>query len=388
MGGFISIKNRLFNFKFRDNALKNHLENKNISHYLFKYDLLEYDLKRIYQSFTLSYFTHSKRLNEDAVDLDELRNYESIEKLDKNHASVLIKKFKLRVSIDKNNDFSDEIIISDIYDFDLDNLSHEESLIKIAIVKDNADLWINNGKLDKYDFIFTIQEYSDYLKENNFTAYVIEDNCTYLQFKNILNLLFMRRKIKFYNFITNKFNYVFPKVKNYFKIFHSEFYDEEWYKTTYDIPGNTDPVFHYLMVGYLKGYNPGQDFDSLTYYEIHKDVAQKELNPLIHYEIYGRKENRKLHFENDKTEEYYFILNSPYFDEDWYEKEYEISNHYLNPANHYLKIGFKKGYNPGPNFDNEEYYQCNPDVKEVGMNPLLHYEQYGRDENREIHFSD
>ena len=51
---------------------------------------------------------------------------------------------------------------------------------------------------------------------------------------------------------------------------------------------------------------------------------------------------------------------------------------------HFLNIGYVKGYNPGPDFIIQEYFECNPDVKRHGMNPLLHYERYGRKENRII----
>ena len=81
---------------------------------------------------------------------------------------------------------------------------------------------------------------------------------------------------------------------------------------------------------------------------------------------------------------YEFIAKSPYFNESWYKNEYNIPDD-VDCAEHYLKIGFAKLYNPSNEFSTYEYYECNKDVKDHIMNPLLHYEKYGRNEQREIH---
>ena len=358
----------------------------NISHYLFSYDLLEFDFKRVYQSFNVSYFTKDDKLLSKFYNLDELRDYESVEDDKK---SIIIKKFKLRVSIDEKSYFSNDIIISNDYLFDFMNVSHSDSLIKIALVHDNVDKWIESGNLKDYDFIFTVnKEYVSLLKEKNKQVYIVNGKSIYLQLKNILNLLYMRKKEKFYYFINNRFNYVFPKKRNYFKILHSEFYDEEWYKREYDISDNIDPVLHYLIIGYLKGFNPSPDFDSWNYYNLNSDVKSADFNPLLHYEMYGRKENRKYQFtKEEKNVEYFTISNSSYYDKEWYVENYDIPND-IDPVNHYLNEGYKKGFNPGPNFSTNEYYECNRDVKNRDMNPLLHYELYGQFENRKIRLSD
>lgn len=358
------------------------MKESNISHYLFTYDLLEFDFKRVYQSFNVSYFTKDDGLLTKFYNPDELRDYESVE-ADKKR--ILIKKFKLRVSIEKKFNISEDIIISDDYLFDFINVSHSDSLIKIAIVHDNVDKWIETGNLKDYDFIFTInKEYSRLLKEKYKQVYIVKGESIYLQLKNILNLLYVRRKEKFYYFINNRFNYVFPNKRHYFKIFHSEFFDENWYRQEYDIPDYIDPVLHYLIIGYLKGFNPGPDFDSWNYYNLYNDIKSADFNPLLHYEMYGRKENRKYQFtKEEKDVEYFTIVNSPYFDKDWYVEKYNIPDD-IDPVYHYLKEGYKKGFNPGPNFSTNEYYECNRDVRNNDMNALLHYELYGRNEGRAL----
>ena len=349
--------------------------------------MLEYNYKDVYQSFSISYFTDDSNVLKNFVDIDELKDYEEIEK---NRSSVLIKKFKLRVSVRENINFSNDIIVSENYMFDFVNLNHIDSLIKIAIVVDNIDNWIESGNLKDYDFVFTTNDdFLNSLKENHENVFIVKGESTYLKLKNILNLLYMRRKEKFYHFINSRFDNVFPKWNNYYKIFNSEFFDEKMYKEIYDVPDNTDPVFHYLVVGYKKYYNPGPNFSTNEYYMINPDVRKAGVNPLLHYEQYGRSENRKYHLsEEEKEERLSYIKYSPYFDEEWYVKTYDIPKDNVDPALHYLEIGFRERYNPGPDFNTEEYYSLNPDVKGADMNPLFHYEKYGRKEKRRVHSSD
>lgn len=72
-----------------------------------------------------------------------------------------------------------------------------------------------------------------------------------------------------------------------------------------------------------------------------------------------------------------FILrcNDIYFDEGWYVNEYNIPKD-INPIIHYLEIGFKKGYNPSPNFDTNFYINEYLDAND-GINPFVHYLRHG-----------
>lgn len=76
------------------------------------------------------------------------------------------------------------------------------------------------------------------------------------------------------------------------------------------------------------------------------------------------------------------IRKSPFFDEKWYRKTYLGKHFWKNPAEHYLSRGVGSGFDPGPDFSTRGYLAANPDVDEAGMNPLLHYELFGRAEGR------
>ncbi|MEA5136748.1 MAG: glycosyltransferase [Candidatus Fimivivens sp.] len=69
------------------------------------------------------------------------------------------------------------------------------------------------------------------------------------------------------------------------------------------------------------------------------------------------------------------MVKSRYFNAGWYKRTYNIKG---NPYQHYLMEGWKKYYNPSKKFSTIRYLFDNPDVKQSGMNPLVHYERHGR----------
>lgn len=80
---------------------------------------------------------------------------------------------------------------------------------------------------------------------------------------------------------------------------------------------------------------------------------------------------------------YYIIKDSKYFDYAWYREHY-LQDKNDDPVSHYLSIGWIMGYNPSVKFSTIQYLLSNPEVATSGMNPLVHYELYGKLENRPI----
>lgn len=78
------------------------------------------------------------------------------------------------------------------------------------------------------------------------------------------------------------------------QIRHSRFFDRQWYSQSYpEQVGNGDPAQHYLMFGADAGLDPGPEFSTKGYLASNSDVAAANLNPLLHYELYGRAEGRQ-----------------------------------------------------------------------------------------------
>lgn len=77
------------------------------------------------------------------------------------------------------------------------------------------------------------------------------------------------------------------------------------------------------------------------------------------------------------------LLKSKLFNQKYYLQHYpDVSADNINPAEHYLTVGWTKGYNPSQKFNTNVYLMLNPDVKQAGMNPLLHYLMHGQAEGR------
>lgn len=87
-----------------------------------------------------------------------------------------------------------------------------------------------------------------------------------------------------------------------------------------------------------------------------------------------------------KTDDYKIISKSKYFNKKWYFKHYpDVKSSNLDPIEHYIKEGWKLGYNPSKYFDTNAYLRANTDVKKAQMNPLLHYLKYGKKEGRTVY---
>lgn len=71
------------------------------------------------------------------------------------------------------------------------------------------------------------------------------------------------------------------------------------------------------------------------------------------------------------------VERSPFFDEKWYAERYGIKG---DPAKHYLEEGWLLEYDPSDRFSSKDYLINNPDIQ--GINPLLHYEVFGKNEGR------
>ena len=80
-----------------------------------------------------------------------------------------------------------------------------------------------------------------------------------------------------------------------------DMFDSAWYEKMYpdfrldcpNISGST-ALYHYMNIGWKKGFNPSLDFDGVAYLEHHEGVKKANVNPLWHYVTYGKKEGREI----------------------------------------------------------------------------------------------
>ena len=87
--------------------------------------------------------------------------------------------------------------------------------------------------------------------------------------------------------------------------------------------------------------------------------------------------------DNSKEYEHFESLLQIYFDEQFYlESNPDVKETGINPLVHYMNWGWKEGRDPSRIFCTESYLTNNPDVKSSNINPLLHFVKYGIKELR------
>ena len=74
----------------------------------------------------------------------------------------------------------------------------------------------------------------------------------------------------------------------------SELFDENYYLKKYPNikKSEINPLLHYIIIGYKKGYNPSLIFDGNFYLNSYEDIKESGYNPLVHYVLYGKNERR------------------------------------------------------------------------------------------------
>lgn len=164
----------------------------------------------------------------------------------------------------------------------------------------------------------------------------------------------------------------------------SNLFNEKWYIDTYLKNDPQDPIKHYLDKGCGDNLNPSPEFNTKWYLEVNNDVKKADINPFVHYILYGRKEGRLPNktFDLKTKDSYNVILYSGLFDNEWFSKYYSLENTNVNLIKYYLNYYLIYGLNPSANFDSIWYLEKYPDVKKIGLNPFVHYILYGRKEGR------
>lgn len=77
------------------------------------------------------------------------------------------------------------------------------------------------------------------------------------------------------------------------------------------------------------------------------------------------------------------IARSSLFESRWYLQTYpDVADRGVDPALHYLDSGWREGRDPGPHFSTNAYLRANVDVARSGTNPLLHFLEFGYSEGR------
>lgn len=133
---------------------------------------------------------------------------------------------------------------------------------------------------------------------------------------------------------------------------------------------------------------------NLEYFYNQTDFS--EMNKKYHFLLSNYKlflQENGLSFEDGATPLKAIEVAIPYgirsrIDVKWYEEQYpdfkEDKECEDSAMYHYMNIGWKKGYNPSPDFNGNQYLKDYPDVAKANMNPLHHYVLHGKKEGRKV----
>lgn len=110
--------------------------------------------------------------------------------------------------------------------------------------------------------------------------------------------------------------------------------------------------------------------------------VKKATSPYIYFDT-ATNEKRLAKLENmaAQVQDIDIIRNSAYFDGEWYKKVYpDVAD--MDPAEHYLTQGWIEYRSPGPSFSSLLYLNRYSDARNMGINPLIHYETIAKAEKR------
>lgn len=78
-------------------------------------------------------------------------------------------------------------------------------------------------------------------------------------------------------------------------ILSSGLFSPKWYAEKYDLSGtDAELAKHYLLYGYASLLNPSKDFSTELYLAENLDVMLSNINPLLHYILFGKAEKRAI----------------------------------------------------------------------------------------------
>jgi len=168
------------------------------------------------------------------------------------------------------------------------------------------------------------------------------------------------------------------------------YFDEQWYLKQYPEAAASPltPVRHYLKTGWLQGWNPSAHFDTCFYLHSCPAAEYLNINPLVYYLETGIKDTFLPCCLNQLPpgKDHALLLQSSLFDAEYYQSQLpsRVCSG-ADPACHYLVFGWKKRFDPSPDFSVSQYFMANPDIQAANADPLLHYLRYGKKEGRPVH---
>ena len=159
-----------------------------------------------------------------------------------------------------------------------------------------------------------------------------------------------------------------------------------------------DPLEHYVRWGKREGRKPFEHFDQGAFSRcIHADnptraqiktFCAKMGLPVRHpEEILGFPGLMAAAHDPDFDRIYTRVADSGLFDAEFYRRQVPVLGG-VDPLAHYLLWGHRAFLDPSPMFSGAEYHIVNADAQSAGMNPIVHWLEYGRPAGRPMSISE
>lgn len=160
-----------------------------------------------------------------------------------------------------------------------------------------------------------------------------------------------------------------------------------------------DELFLSFDIGSLDASYFFGDLDKFITYKAFKESEDSQYK-VISSSVFLRRVKTKLKMSIDRiklgkqnyriqyscyTSDFWTVYSSKFFNPKWYKETY-LNKDFTDEecCLHYVFVGWRKGFNPSSLFNANLYLLTNEDVKQAGLNPLVHYLKYGVKESREI----
>lgn len=167
------------------------------------------------------------------------------------------------------------------------------------------------------------------------------------------------------------------------------FFDKNYYLKKYpDVAkSQIEALSHYVKLGWQEGRQPN------TWYGDHLVPAKiRQENPqvpcfILFLGLHSIDELREIAVRSkNKTggHEHCWAceIMRPHFESEYYYARYPDIPNQTDALSHFCEIGWTEERSPSLNFDTKYYIQANPDVKDAGVNPFIHYLTEGLKEGR------
>lgn len=172
-------------------------------------------------------------------------------------------------------------------------------------------------------------------------------------------------------------------------------FDEEWYVENYPdvLLSNLRPIEHYARYGALLKRNPSSSFDTLAYMTFFPEVNFAKIIPLVHFvetkiQQITKQLDSTVGCENIFNSDLSLFVNiiaptiiesSALFDREYYlANNADVERAGVDPLVHYCEYGWLEMRNPSHDFDNWWYTINYLDISREDINPLLYYALIGR----------